>query len=39
MPNEQTVPLISYDDWKEYSQRHGLVPSWDEEKMLKQFAQ
>jgi hypothetical protein len=37
MPIEQTKPMISYDDWKDYSQRHGLVLAWDQETMLKQF--
>ncbi len=34
---EMTKPLVSYDEWKRYSSEHGLVPSWDEELMIKQF--
>jgi len=34
---ERTRPLVSYDEWKQYSSNHGIVPSWDEESMIKQF--
>ena len=34
---ERTRPLISYDEWKQYSSSHSLVPSWDEELMISQF--
>lgn len=34
---ERTRPLVSYDEWKEYSSKHGIVPSWDEGLMIKQF--
>ena len=34
---ERTRPLISYDEWKQYSSSHSLVPSWDEELMINQF--
>lgn len=34
---ERTRPLVSYEDWKQYSSHHGLVPSWDEELMINQF--
>jgi len=34
---ERTRPLVSYDEWKHYSSKHGIVPSWDEELMIKQF--
>ena len=34
---ERTRPLVSYDEWKEYSAAHGIVPSWDEELMIQQF--
>jgi hypothetical protein len=34
---ERTRPLVSYDEWKQYSSNHGLVPSWDEELMINQF--
>ncbi len=34
---ERTRPLVSYDEWKQYSSNHGIVPSWDEESMVKQF--
>lgn len=34
---EMTRPLVSYDEWKQYSARHGIIPSWDEELMVNQF--
>ena len=34
---ERTRPLVSYDEWKQYSSSHSLVPSWDEELMISQF--
>jgi len=34
---ERTRPLVSYDEWKQYSSNHGIVPSWDEELMINQF--
>jgi hypothetical protein len=34
---ERTTPLVSYDEWKQYSSMHGIVPSWDEELMINQF--
>ncbi len=34
---ERTRPLVSYDEWKQYSSSHGLVHSWDEELMINQF--
>lgn len=34
---ERTRPLVSYDEWKQYSSEHGIVPSWDEELMIKHF--
>jgi len=34
---ERTRPLVSYDEWKQYSSKHGLVPFWDEELMINQF--
>lgn len=36
-PIEMTKPLVSYEEWKEYSATHGIVTSWDDEHMLKQF--
>jgi len=36
---EMTRPLVSYDEWKQYSSKHGIVPSWDEELMINQFQQ
>ena len=33
----KTVPLVSYAEWKEYSRRHSIVPSWDEDHMLGHF--
>lgn len=34
---EMTRPLVSYDEWKQYSSIHGIVPSWDETLMISQF--
>jgi len=34
---ERTRSLVSYDEWKQYSSEHGIVPSWDEELMIKHF--
>ncbi len=34
---ERTRPLVSYEEWKQYSSEHGIVPSWDEELMIKHF--
>jgi translation elongation factor EF-1beta len=34
---ERTRPLVSYDEWKQYSSTHGIVPAWDEELMINQF--
>jgi len=34
---ERTRPLVSYEEWKQYSSEHGLVLSWDEELMINQF--
>lgn len=34
---ERTRPLVSYDEWKQYSSNHGIVPSWDEDLMINQF--
>jgi hypothetical protein len=34
---ERTRPLVSYEEWKQYSSSHGIVPSWDEELMVHQF--
>jgi hypothetical protein len=34
---ERTRPLISYDAWREYSSKHGIIPSWDENLMIGQF--
>ena len=34
---ERTRPLVSYDAWREYSLKHGIVPSWDENLMIGQF--
>ncbi len=36
---ERTWPLVSYDEWQQYSSIHGIVPSWDEELMINQFQQ
>jgi len=34
---ERTRPLVSYETWREYSAKHGIVPSWDEKSMIGQF--
>ncbi len=34
---ERTRPLVSYDAWREYSSKHGIVPSWDANLMVEQF--
>jgi len=34
---ERTRPLVSYETWREYSSKHGIVPSWDENLMVGQF--
>lgn len=34
---ERTRPLVSYDEWKQYSSKHGIVPRWDEVLMINQF--
>lgn len=34
---ERTRPLVSYDEWKQYSSEYGIVPSWDEALMIEQF--
>ena len=34
---ERTKPLLSYDEWRDYSTRHSLVPSWNEANMVHQF--
>ncbi len=36
-PIERTRPLVSYDQWMQYSSKHGIVPSWDENLMIAQF--
>jgi hypothetical protein len=36
---ERTRPLVSYDEWKQYSSKHGIVQSWDEASMINQFQQ
>ncbi len=36
---ERTRPLVSYETWREYSARQGIVPSWDAESMVGQFLQ
>ncbi|MFC2160687.1 hypothetical protein ACFLRX_03430 [Acidobacteriota bacterium] len=33
----KTKPLISYEEWKSYATRHGIVPSWDERYMVEGF--
>lgn len=35
---ETTKPLVSYDEWREYSEEHSLVPTWDEKLMVQQFS-
>jgi translation elongation factor EF-1beta len=34
---ERTRPLVSYEEWQQYSSNHDIVPSWDEELMINQF--
>jgi hypothetical protein len=34
---ERTRPLVSYEAWREYSSKHGIVLSWDENLMIGQF--
>jgi translation elongation factor EF-1beta len=34
---ERTRPLVSYDEWKQYSSEYGIVSSWDEALMINQF--
>lgn len=34
---ERTRPLVSYETWREYSSKYGIVPSWDENLMVEQF--
>jgi len=36
---ERTRPLVSYETWRKYSAKHGIVPSWDENLMVGQFQQ
>lgn len=36
-PIVKTWPLVSYDEWKKYSFKHGIIPSWDAESMINQF--
>jgi len=36
---ERTRPLVSYDEWRQYSTKHGIVQSWDEALMVNQFQQ
>lgn len=36
-PIAKTKPLVSYEEWREYSSRHSLVPSWNEGHMISQF--
>jgi len=36
---ERTRPLVSYDEWKQYSSKHEIVPHWDEALMINQFQQ
>jgi hypothetical protein len=36
---ERTRPLVSYEMWREYSAKHGIVSSWDEHSMIGQFQQ
>ena len=33
----KTKPLISYDEWKDYAIRYGIVPSWDDKYMVEGF--
>ena len=34
---ERTRSLVSYETWRKYSLKHGIVPSWDENSMIGQF--
>jgi hypothetical protein len=34
---ERTIPLVSYDAWREYSLKYGIVPSWDDISTIGQF--
>ena len=34
---ERTRPLVTYEKWREYSAKHGIVPSWDGNSMIGQF--
>jgi hypothetical protein len=36
-PIEMTKPLVSYEEWKDYSKKHSIVTSWDDEQMIAQF--
>ena len=36
---ERTRPLVSYETWREYSSKYGIVPSWDGNLMVEQFQQ
>lgn len=36
-PIERTRPLVSFNEWKQYSSEHKIIPSWDEELMVTQF--
>jgi hypothetical protein len=36
---EKTKPLVSYEEWKQYSMKHKIIPSWDDESMIHQFQQ
>jgi hypothetical protein len=36
-PIEMTRPLVSYDEWKEYSAKHSIVTSWDDGHMMSQL--
>jgi hypothetical protein len=34
---QATRPLISYDEWIEYSGQYSIVPSWDDDRMVMNF--
>jgi len=36
---EKTKPLVSYEEWKKYSQEHRIVVAWDDDSMIYQFLQ
>ncbi len=36
---ERTRSLVSYDEWKQYSSKHGIAQSWDKALMINQFQQ